>query len=278
MPNGYLKHSKSVNRKKARGGSSKRGCADNKGNICHFSPRNRGVIEDDFSLKPKDFDSTILCPNSKFTTYPVQECTICFERCPVLCLSNKCQWHNAACFKCLRRVYVIDPQKQVPGFITKYPLQCFHPLCNQQVQAPQLEKHNLFHNSTEVRKHHEMLIYVKAQKANMLRTVLCPACDAPKCIRHPTKDKTCGCINCRTKFLVTPDYATIKSLERFGQDKFGQNDGWCRCPYCGILISKGDGCSHMECLYCKNDFDWDEVQMKMPPLCRIPDGHIHHWW
>jgi hypothetical protein len=270
MPNGYLKHSKAVGRKQARGGSSKKGYKNERTSL---PPRKKEII-DDFTLEAKDYGKTV----SAELSYPTQECAICFETCPVLCLSNKCQWHDNACFNCLRRVLVVDPQKQAPGFITKYPLQCFHPLCNQSVQASQLKKHGLFYDSIEVRKHHEMLVYAKVQKAGRLRTVLCPACRAPKCILPPAKDKTYSCFNCKAKFDVSPDYATIKALERFRQDSYGPNDGWCRCPNCSILISKGDGCSHMECLFCYHEFDWDEVKAKMHPLCDIPEGEIHHWW
>lgn len=47
----------------------------------------------------------------------------------------------------------------------------------------------------------------------------------------------------------------IKVIGGIQSDDIGRNDGWARCPHCRIMISKGDGCSHMSCV-CGKEFQW----------------------
>ena len=117
-----------------------------------------------------------------------------------------------------------------------------------------------------------------------LRTVRCYKCHAPRGVRVDTTDDTdhiYGCINpdCAAKYRVSPFFATLRALESMGKDSVGENEGWRHCPNCNILISKGEGCSHMKCANCYHDFDWDECR-KMTPhaLILIPDEEIYLWW
>ena len=50
------------------------------------------------------------------------------------------------------------------------------------------------------------------------------------------------------------------------------------CPQCNILISKGEGCSHMTCAYCGYDFDWDKAVQKTTPHAIVPNDEIYLWW
>ena len=202
---------------------------------------------------------------------------LCFKEAPLVCLSNKCKWHEAACHQCLHHIYVTNAQKSPKG----YPLTCFHPLCNQPVHAAQLEKHSIFASADEVRKHHEMLVLSKIQKTEGMKTVHCPKCNTPRGIgRLGDVDKIFGCRNCKSKYQVSPCFATIRALENMKEDNIGMNDGWAKCPHCGILISKGDGCDHMWCIYCNQEFCWAEAQEKNSRLlhARVPMDEIHLWW
>jgi len=229
---------------------------------------NRKLV-DDFDMK----SSTGSTPN-KSTTYHIAECAICFEETPVLCLSRKCRWHDAACSKCLRRVYVINAQN-----VTKnYPLCCFHPQCGQPVIAAQLEKHKLFASEAEVKKHYKMVILAKIKNTEGMRTVHCPWCEIPKGIRDLCRDRKYNCKNCSHPYLVLLDYATIHALEKIVKDDFGRNNGWARCPGCSILISKGGGCDHMVCGNCGLNFSWKKTAEKSIPLARPPDDEIYLWW
>ena len=231
----------------------------------------RGTV-DDFSTHAPSTSQ-----NKTVATYPIGECAICFETGPLVCLSNKCKWHDAACRQCLHRVYVTNAQKSVKH----YPLTCFHPLCDQSVQAAQMDKHRLFASPAEAKKHHGMLVLSRIDKTDGMRTVHCPKCDTPRGIRQlGDKERKFGCDNCNARYLVSPFYATLRALENMKSDQFGINDGWGKCPGCGILISKGFGCDHMDCLYCGREFSWDVVQKKKEEIkhARIPEGEIYLWW
>ena len=147
MPRGYLKHNQGANtsKKQARGGSSRRKNKDtnnHKKNVakppdlhsrtqssCHTT-----IIED-FALHPIASNQR----KKKDITYPIAECSICFNSAPLISLSKKC-WHEAACKQCLRKLYVTNTKPQ------SYLLECYHPCCSQTVQVAQLKKHNIFNS------------------------------------------------------------------------------------------------------------------------------------
>ena len=62
---------------------------------------------------------------------------------------------------------------------------------------------------------------------------------------------------------ITHVMTTIAAVEAMGNDAFGRNDGWAKCPRCKIVISKGDGCDHMHCV-CGMDFSWSVARRKVP--------------
>lgn len=126
-----------------------------------------------------------------------------------------------------------------------------------------------------------MLVHSKIGKTEGMKTVHCPKCDAPRGVgKLGDEDKVFGCRNCKCLYLVSPSYAIIRALENMKSDKIGINDGWANCPGCNILISKGDGCEHMVCLYCDHEFYWDDAQEKKDKIChaRVPDSEIYRWW
>ncbi|KAL9182324.1 hypothetical protein ACHAXT_012976 [Thalassiosira profunda] len=278
MPRGYLKHNRGAGRKKALGGSSGRGY--NEKEFWQERGEKSSLIlqrsmNEDFSLSTHN--TTSECNDRKAPTNQIGECSICFKQTPLACMSTKCKWHAAACSQCLRRVYVSDAKKSSKN----YPLRCFHPLCDQPVHASQLEKHSLFSSPSEVKTHHDMLIHARIEKAGgVFRTVLCPRCDTPRGLQLFDKDRVYGCANCKKKYWVSPDYVTIRTMENMKEDEFGTNDGWAKCPKCSILISKGDGCDHMWCVYCDHEFSWEEAQRRTNaiPFARPPDREIYLWW
>mmetsp|Transcript_19797 Transcript_19797/g.41620 ORF Transcript_19797/g.41620 Transcript_19797/m.41620 type:complete len:284 (-) Transcript_19797:172-1023(-) len=283
MPRGYLKKSKDVSRKQARGGSSR--------SKKPWWQRNGGEIYKDYNTywkKTENISSALddvpvdpikNVPRRKFENppklnYQVSECAICFEEAPLICLSDRCKWHGAACFKCLRTVHVKNAQKSSKN----YPIVCFHPLCKQNIQFGQLEKHGLLATPEEAKKHHEMVVLHKIETNPEMRTVHCPICQFPRGVSKFDKDRKYGCTNCKKSYIVSPDYATICALEKIGVDGFGCNDGWAKCPNCKILISKGDGCDHMTCIYCDHEFSWEDAQNSFGRLARPPDEEIYLWW
>lgn len=274
MPRGYLKHAKEAGKKKARGGSSGQGYGTE--NWERTPPRNRNAAEDFVATA-----NTKSSPVKKEPIHHIGECSICLKECPLVCLSTKCKWHDAACQQCLHRVYVTNAQKSAKN----YPLTCFHPLCDQAVHAAQLEKHDIFATADEAKKHRDMLVHSKINKIDWMRTVYCPKCVTPRGIGKNEigdKDKIFGCRNCKSFYQVSPYYATFRALERLEEDEVGGNYGWARCPNkeCGIIISKGEGCFHMECTYCNTEFDWDEVQEDKEKILHaiVPDKEIYLWW
>ena len=94
---------------------------------------------EDFVLDPQSTSKDSV--TRKNTTYPIGWCSIYSKKGPVLCLSKKCRWHGAACSQYFHRVYVANAQKYWSKI---YPLTCLHPMCDQHVQAAQLEKNIIF--------------------------------------------------------------------------------------------------------------------------------------
>lgn len=120
MPKGFLKqHEQEVGSKRARGRAShKKGrvvkeCKQRYNSVspCHANDRRtsesrkrlwHAITDEDFALATKKAPTS----NAITTTnYPVAEC---LEECPVIQMSSKCVWHEAACHKCLRHLYVTD--------------------------------------------------------------------------------------------------------------------------------------------------------------------------
>jgi hypothetical protein len=223
MPSGYLKHNNQVNRKVARGGGShqSRSCKHRatQGNL------NPPMMED-FSFFASKHASSRAVGTRVTNEYKVGECPICFETGPVVNLSKKCSWHESACFSCLRRIHVTDPNNGVHGL----QLSCFHPQCQQPVTLALLTKHKLIRTPAETKKHHELVVLSKMKKMTDPRTVYCPRCDFPKVFsaKPSGDDRSFSCKSCRGRFLVSPDYATIRALEWLEEDKAGMNDGWAR--------------------------------------------------
>lgn len=306
MPHGYLKHNKEAGRKGARGGGSHHSKSPSSKNL-HRSkssdPNNetgtslelavhnlrahqpvakfqlrKTCLSSDFVV-PMGLPTTIKAERNMCVDPPLSECPICFEVCTVLLLSNKCSWHDAACFKCLRRIYVTDAQKDVKN----YPLCCFHPQCRRPIQTSQIEKHNILKPGAETFGHHRMLVLQKAQSTKNARTVYCPTCDMPKVIRDQVLqkgDRMFSCQHCNFRYRVSPDYATLRTMQCIEGDRFGRNDGIARCPRasCGIILSKGDGCDHMTCPVCDYEFSWEKAVKDFGIMARPRDEDICLWW
>ncbi|CAB9524511.1 expressed unknown protein [Seminavis robusta] len=291
MPRGYLKHQdREVGRKKGRGGASHAGakvCCDSYDRKDPVKRHMGADVGGDFALKTVQQTKPADAAASSAEKETCGECPICFEDGPIVPLSNKCGWHDAACFKCLRYLYVENPKRC-------FPLVCFHPQCKQPVQWGQLNKHKVIRSSSESKEFHEKtkrakqkeaiermrvkIAQIVAQKKDAC-SIECPHCNHPRLLpkKHRRTERIWNCGTCAKEYLVSPDYATLAALERAeGRDSYGGHYGWARCPHCSILISKGDGCSHMICGYCKKDFDWHAA--KGAPHALVPPEQIHLWW
>jgi hypothetical protein len=275
MPRGYLKHNKGISRKQRRGGSSFN--APWSSEVYGYWERKKIVdlTESDFTLEgpasPRHVSS-----NEATSVRHVGECLVCFEESPVICLIEQCKWHGGACRKCLHRIYVTEAQKSTEN----YPLQCFHPQCSNKIRIRPLEQHQIFETPEEKKEHRKMMQYSK-NKRRKERTVYCPKCDFPQGIKENIADEfTClKCKDCKFIFFVSPHYPTFRALQNWKEDSIGINDGWAPCPSCGIYISKGNGCDHMECGYCGHEFWWDDDVVDLwSRLARPPDEEMHLWW
>jgi hypothetical protein len=262
--------------------------------------------DDDFEM---DIDQPITKMKSKPrppTGQVVTECLICFQVGPVLSLSTECHWHEAACCQCLRHMLVTDAQTDA----TNYPLRCFHPLCQNSIHLHQLLQHNIIRSPLEIylhkehnarakraekermnapiREKHEQLMrqhferrlakVISSNKKIGRKTVQCPNCEEPRGVAsNLVSDEIHTCTKCKKEYLVSPYYATLHALQNIECDLFGCNDGFGRCPNCSILISKGEGCDHMTCLYCLESFDWSYVVCCLD-LARPVSEEIYLWW
>ena len=288
MPRGYLKnHADVVGRKKARGGASRR-------------PKKKWCVpvvpvysrkEDksyDFAIKPavaassSREDKTQEKKTPRHPPHREGECAICFEKRPLVCLSSTCRWHGAACEECLHRYHVTDAQNSTKN----YPPKCFHPLCDHRISAAQLDHHGIFKSELQKETHHAMVVRAKIERSkrtkSALRTVLCPSCDMPRAVGRVDRDYVYKCRNCPTSYSVSPFYSTLRAIERFDwHDEIGGHECWKLCPYCEMVISKGDGCEYVVCGNCKYDFCWSEAT-ELPtsrvPHGVVPENEIYLWW
>lgn len=286
MPRGYLKHHAGVvGRKKARGGASHRSNEKRREGGC--SSRKEPKTARDFAINPAVAVSSsqeLKTQEEKKAPPPTHqegECSICFEKRPLVCLSSTCRWHGAACEECLNRYHVIDAQQS-----TNHPSKCFHPLCDHKISAAQLDHHGIFKSESQREAYHAMVVRAKIERSkktkSALRTVLCPSCEMPRAIGRVDRDLVIKCRNCPVSYSVSSFYATLRALERSDwKDEIGGHEGWKLCPFCGIMVSKGDGCDHVDCGNCNTDFDWSEATDLLTsrvPHGVVPENEIYLWW
>jgi hypothetical protein len=94
----------------------------------------------------------------------------------------------------------------------------------------------------------------------------CQRCKKTKCIKCK-KDKHSG--KCNFDEM-------LKSLqpENWFTDEQGKLIKVLACPFCGEVISKGDdGCDHMKCYSCKNDFNYCCSSRRSPAF--VHGVHYH---
>lgn len=204
-------------------------------------------------------------------------CPICCESRPIFVINKKCH-HAAACLACLRRLYVVGAQQDV----ARYPLKCFAPQCHCYIRGAQLEKVGLFRNDEEKARHYRLAELAKRnQMGKQLRLIHCPHCDHPcTCKRTVVPKKRFRCRSCKQAYKFSPELQVHQAVSSLNPDKYGINDGYGYCPNCGILISKGNGCSSMSCI-CGKHFNWEQVrgQPAYPvQLGVVPEDEIALWY
>lgn len=277
MPRGWMKHQeKDVGKKASRGGSSsrkthkklddaslrsKKYASNSIKNI--ILPKN--LYDDDYEFDDwdQDYDYDIFScndkPQTKKETIIEEECPICCEVAQLVPLLRNCN-HSPACRSCLRKIYINQAQENV----SNYPLRCYHPSCKLPVHDTQLIQHQLVQSEAEIKKHYRLSTLQKAYiNPNVNSIVHCPHCDCPRALNTQNYIK---CMNCKTPFAIAHDnktniYSTLAALNDLKRDKVGINNGWANCPKCGVIISKGHGCDHMQC-FCGEHFSWQDAMRR----------------
>mmetsp|Transcript_12247 Transcript_12247/g.16019 ORF Transcript_12247/g.16019 Transcript_12247/m.16019 type:complete len:313 (+) Transcript_12247:28-966(+) len=302
MPRGYLKNAKLEGRKRTRGGGSIRGscsgisrkekqrgaCGQKGGSIWLYDP-NLDLYDDEEALDCGESES-ITDTNAKIqmsnsarvspTTSKgrAMDCPICFETRPVISLMKGCSWHDSACYDCLRQIYVTRAQTSARN----YPLKCFHPQCQLKIREGQLLKYGLIRSDKELKNYFHMSELAKGN-IDGASSVYCPYCDHPRAFKENTSsgqsvkvnNRAFSCRQCHKNFMVSPFRDIIQAMENFGEDEAGPNEGWCQCPECKMLISKGYGDDDMAC-NCGAYFSFAQAQRQsgfIYPLAR-PVGDL----
>ena len=298
MPRGYLKHQeRDCGGKRARGGSSKR---TKKPRALNRRPKTRGerlalkatrhvdttprwrdkVSEVARDREPEYVGATTNkkdahngSPARDCKQHKIGKCAICLDEKQTLRVMKKCQ-HPLACEDCLRETFVVQAQKN----IWNYPLKCFYPSCNKLIGKTQIE---LFTRTEEELKRHYRFSVLGQSYRGSQQVVHCPSCDHPKHFHRPRNECKFACRACKTSYYVnvdgkTNERSTIRAIESIKRDKVGRNDGWCRCPKCKMIISKGDGCDHIACP-CGQHFyfsEWKQTSRTSNPQPQLPQAEI----
>jgi len=179
--------------------------------------------------------------------------------------------HSPTCYECLREIYVKHAQEDISNF----PLKCYHPKCGKLVRHTQLVQHQLVQCDKELKKHHRLTTLAKAYKDAVHNMIVnCPDCDTAKIVSNKQKTDPVCCKGCGLRFLVNTTFDDHHQLLKIREniiettaldnalanhDKFGFHEGVVRCPKCSIAISKGGGCDHMVCTFCRKHFSWYDI-------------------
>ena len=147
-----------VGRKQRRGGSSSRQNKQLKSNPQNHSKQqktnpyrnNNSIMDSDDpyfikherikmkSMNHKQKQKISFESKTRDFTGIVGECSVCWEVRELVPLFKNCN-HDPQCQSCLRKLYVVQAQKDV----FNYPLQCYHPYCKRRIHEAQLINHQL---------------------------------------------------------------------------------------------------------------------------------------
>lgn len=178
-------------------------------------------------------------------------CSICLDaKCQVVDIS-KCKQNHVACIKCLEAYYL---QKD----LELYPLHCF--ACTQYVSVLQLQRNQVITTPVQTKMVQKFRHLEKKQRQpDKWVFFSCPHCDITKSVRKTSQSMVHTCTSCKKEFMGTLNKEIMEIAEvltSLQSDNMGINDGWGRCPNCNFVVSKGSGCNHMRCTYCKHSFTW----------------------
>lgn len=271
MPRGWLKHkNQRVGNKASRGGNSHNNSKSSRPDRKEKLDDLPAINDDDFygAFGYEDYESDnsssridVGSSREDEDTAEMKQCPICCEDRPLIHLMKKCT-HEPACYECLREIFV----KQAQENVSNYPLLCYHPHCRKPIHDALLIRHNLVISDEELKRHYRLKnlgkVYADSERKKIVH---CPTCEEPIAIRTQTR---LVCRQCNTQFHIAPEgkstrLTTIVAMETsFHHDNIGTNNGVAHCPNCNVLISKGYGCDHMQCL-CGHDFSWERAREKI---------------
>lgn len=92
----------------------------------------------------------------------------------------------------------------------------------------------------------------------------CPSCNKFINLDYgDAQDSTeliCICVLCIIcKFIAHPHFSCIENRAIIDGDdtlllEVAQEEGWKQCPKCNVMIELSNGCNHISCSYCDNQF------------------------
>mmetsp|Transcript_35155 Transcript_35155/g.52490 ORF Transcript_35155/g.52490 Transcript_35155/m.52490 type:complete len:291 (-) Transcript_35155:153-1025(-) len=206
-----------------------------------------------FSISGSEGDPPTLKPSEKKNLATITAsvkspvCYMCQNEKPLVKLMRNCK-HSSSCYDCLRQRYIMDAQQGIENF----PLTCFYPGCHRVLRDTQVRL--LVRSTREAKEHFRMQ---KSAKKTRRFTSLhsCPTCNADQrfCLEGSGGTSEVVCWHCDTRFII----------KRLPRDLVLALSGApvAKCPACGYVIVKSEGCDHMTC-FCSHDFSFDKEKYR----------------
>merc|ERR1719361_607435 len=183
----------------------------------------------------------------------VAECPICIQPELELIVTKGCR--HGCCAECLRQYIETDLKN-----IASYPMKCFMNDCNTLLNYTNVE-YVLQHHPHHLVEYDRMLI--KSSTSGSNETITCPLCNAVMLKPRNGEDQgLMHCVNeqCRADLCSRCGvlYHLNKSCEEYAAEMRAKTSGadeefakltrlkkWCKCPNCGLVIERTEGCYHM---------------------------------
>lgn len=93
--------------------------------------------------------------------------------------------------------------------------------------------------------------WIEIVNQNHLRNFRCVVCNRTNCVKCKSIHEGISCVEFKRMFGHRDENLSKNYIQRMLRERKVM-----KCPKCGILVQKINGCNHLKCLSCKNEFQW----------------------